>query len=115
VKATALVIELSPQDRAWLNDLATKFFHRMIEMSASLDALKAQVDATSGVAASAVTLIQGIAAQLTDVQAQLAAVGVTNQTLDDLTSSLKASDDALAAAVASNSPTPAPTSPPATP
>ncbi|WP_236674308.1 hypothetical protein [Paraburkholderia hospita] len=67
----------------------------------ALDDLKAEVAATLTVEQSAVTLIQGIAAQL--------AAALANQTnpdsaLVDLTNQLTASADALAAAVAANTP-----------
>lgn len=66
--------------------------------------LQAQVEATVGAEASAVTLIQGIAQQLKDA---LANAGVSDPALVDLTNKLHASSDALAAAVAANSGAPA--------
>lgn len=80
-----------------------------IIMSA-LDDLKAQVQATTDVAASAVTLIHGLADQLAaskDDPAKIAALAAT----------LKSSSDALAAAVVANTPAapPAPPAPPADP
>ena len=62
-----------------------------------MDALIAQVTATVGVQASAVTLIQGLVAELVAAQGDPAKVQA-------LTDQLKASTDALAAAVAANQP-----------
>jgi len=66
-------------------------------MSAQLDALTEQVAANGTVIGSALTLIQGFAAQL-------AAAGTDPAKLAELAASLKASDDALAAAVIANTP-----------
>ena len=65
-------------------------------MSAEFDALVAQVTANTDVEASAVALIQGIAAQLANnpTPAQVAA----------LSTQLKSSADALAAAITANTP-----------
>lgn len=62
-----------------------------------LDDLAAQVKANSDVEASALLLIQGIAARIT-------AAGVDPVKLASLTASLKSDDDSLAAAVAANTP-----------
>ncbi|WP_429565729.1 hypothetical protein [Paraburkholderia sp. MM6662-R1] len=70
----------------------------------ALDDLKAEVAATITVEQSAVTLIQGIAAQL---QAALAAAANPDPAIVDLTNQLTASASALAAAVAAN-PVPVP-------
>lgn len=71
----------------------------------ALDDLTAQVQATTTVEASAVTLIQGIAAQLQ-------AAGTDPAKLSALTSQLNASAAALAAAVTANTaPPPAPPAP----
>jgi hypothetical protein len=66
-------------------------------MSAQLDALTAQVAENTAVEASAVALIQGIAAQLAAAQDDPVAVAA-------LVDQLNASADALAAAVAANTP-----------
>ena len=66
-------------------------------MSAELDALSAQVAASATVEASAITLIQGLAAQI-------AAAGTDPAKLSALTASLNASATALAAAVSANTP-----------
>jgi hypothetical protein len=71
-------------------------------MSAEFDALTAQVAASTSVEASAVALIQGIAAQL--------AGNPTPAQVTALTAELQSSADALAAAVTANTPA-APTSP----
>lgn len=68
-------------------------------MSVELDALTVQVAANTSVEDSALTLIKGFAAQLA------AAIAVGNPAaLTTLHDSLKASADALAAAVAANTP-----------
>ncbi|AXF04782.1 hypothetical protein CUJ88_41175 [Paraburkholderia hospita] len=84
------------------NDVRLDFIIDMLgQIMSALDDLKAEVAATLTVEQSAVTLIQGIAAQL--------AAALANQTnpdsaLVDLTNQLTASADALAAAVAANTP-----------
>lgn len=70
---------------------------------AALDDLTAQVAANKTVIDSALELINGIAARIT-------AAGTDPAALASLTASLKSEDDALAAAVATNTPPP-----PATP
>lgn len=80
-------------------------------MSALTD-LQDQVAATVGAEASAVTLIEGIAQQLKDA---LAAAGVNDPALVDLSDKLKASAGALSAAVAANTAVPAPAPVDATP
>jgi hypothetical protein len=80
-----------------------KLLHRILKgehnMSAELDALTAEVAATASVEASAVALIQGIAAKLATATA-------ANDTpaIVALTTSLTSSADALAAAIAANTP-----------
>ena len=64
---------------------------------AALDDLTAQVAANTTVEASAVTLIQGLAAQL-------AAAGTDPAKLASLQASLKTSADSLAAAITANTP-----------
>jgi len=84
-------------------------------MSDQLDALTAQVAATNTVSASAVTLLQGLAAQLT--------AAIASRPTDDgaalasLSTSLSAQTTALAAAITANTPTPtlAPAPAPGTP
>lgn len=71
------------------------------QMSAELDALEAQVTENTTVEASAITLIQGIAAQL-------AAAAQDPAKVKALSASLKASSDSLAAAIAANTPAAAP-------
>ena len=68
---------------------------------AALDDLTAQVAANKTVIDSALALINGIAARIT-------AAGTDPTALANLTASLKSEDDALAAAVATNTPAPAP-------
>lgn len=68
-------------------------------MSAEMDTLSAQVTETLTVEQSALTLIQGIAAQVAD------AAGDRTKSLA-LAGTLKTSADALAAAIVANTPTP---------
>lgn len=75
---------------------------RLDIIMAALDDLTAQVTANSTVLQSAVTLINGIADRIT-------AAGVDPAKLAALTASLKTDDDALAAAVAANTPAAPPT------
>ncbi len=70
---------------------------RLELIMAELDDLTTQVSANSTVIDSALTLINGIAARIT-------AAGVDSTKLSALTASLKSEDDALAAAVAANTP-----------
>ena len=70
---------------------------RDISIMATLDALAAQVAANKTVIDSAIVLINGIAARI-------AAAGADPAALAALVDDLKASDSALAAAVAANTP-----------
>lgn len=70
-------------------------------MGNELDSLTNQVASNTSVVESAITLINGIAARIT-------AAGADPAKLAALTASLKSEDDALAAAVAANTPAPAP-------
>lgn len=78
------------------------------QMALNLDALTAEVEHTKGVQESAVVLLQKLTAELADVSAKLAAtpkdVPVDTSGLDELVAKLKSSTDALAGAVAANSP-----------
>lgn len=80
--------------------LTSLTLRKVSNMSKELDDLKAQVTASIAVEASAVTLITGIAAQL----AALIAAGSDPAALSALSAELKASADALGAAVAANTP-----------
>lgn len=77
----------------------------MSTSASALAALQQQVQQNTTVEASAVTLIQGLAAQI-------AAAGTDPVALAALTSSLNASATSLAAAIAANTPA-APATPPA--
>lgn len=70
-----------------------------LKMSAELDALTAQVAQNTTIEESAVTLITGLAAQIT-------AAGTDPAKLAALTTSLNTSAKDLAAAIAANTPTP---------
>lgn len=77
--------------------------HQIEEIMTALSDLQAEVAATATIEQSAVTLIQGIAAQLA---AALAASGSNDPALVDLSTQLTASAVALSAAVTANTPTP---------
>lgn len=70
----------------------------------NLDALVTEVSETTTVQASAVTLLNGLSAVITDIKAQLAAQGIDNQTLNDLSANLDSSTNDLAAAISANTP-----------
>lgn len=76
-------------------------------MSAELDALQVQVDANRDVEESAVILINGIAAKLVDLAAQLTAAGIDATKVTAMATELQGSASDLGAAVAANTtPTP---------
>lgn len=70
----------------------------------NLDNLVTEVSETTTVQASAVTLLNGLSAVITDVRAQLAAQGIDNATLNNLSANLDTSTNDLAAAVSANTP-----------
>lgn len=70
----------------------------------NLDNLVNEVSETTTVQASAVTLLNGLKAQLDAAIAELAAQGIDNATLNNLSASLDTSTNDLAAAVAANTP-----------
>jgi hypothetical protein len=72
-------------------------WRKEVEIMADLTGLTAQVKANTDAEASAVLLIQGLAAQIT-------AAGTDPVALQKLSDDLKASADALAAAVVANTP-----------
>jgi hypothetical protein len=74
----------------------TKLAEEIKRMSAELDALKAEVQNAATVEQSAIALIQGLAAKIEANKTDPVA-------LQQLADNLKASDDALAAAVQANS------------
>lgn len=80
-----------------INNLELFLKKEIQTLSAALDALTAQVAQNTSVESSAVTLIQGIAAQL-------AAAGTDPAALAALQAQLNSSATALAAAVAANTP-----------
>jgi hypothetical protein len=97
----------TPDDRRLLYEIARKqgietegialMLRMETQMSKELDDLTAEVAADTAVESSAVTLINGLAAQIT-------AAGTDPAKLSALTSSLTTSSTALAAAVAQNTP-----------
>lgn len=101
-----------------LNKLITEVHKMASELDTGLAALTAQVQANTDVVQSAVTLVQGFAAQIeAAVQAALAA-GASPEELKavtDAVAAIKADDDALAAAVAANTQPPPPPPPPPSP
>jgi len=93
-------IEIPPEVLDRLDGLSRKLdlvLKSEIYMSKELDDLTAQVKSNSEVEASALTLINGIAARITAASTDPAA-------LKALTDELKAKDDQLAAAVTANTP-----------
>lgn len=78
-------------------ELLQLILRKVDQMAQELDALTAQVKKNSDVEASALALIQGIAARIT-------AAGTDPAALTALTTELKAKDDELAGAVAANTP-----------
>lgn len=85
----------------------------MSALDDSITALQASVATLTSVDQSAITLIQGISAEIAAAVAAAQAAGATPaqlQSLTDLKTAIDAQDTALAAAVAANStPTPTPT------
>ena len=96
-----ITANLSPADRALLSAISSKLdllLKKEGTIMAQLDTLEAQVKANTDVEASAVTLIQGIAAALEAAKTDPVKV----QALAD---ALKASADNLSAAIVANTPT----------
>ena len=85
-----------------IRDLFRSLQQGQQNMTAELVALQAQVAQTDTVIASAITLIQGIAAQLEAIKDDPAAIAA-------LAADLHTQTDALAAAVTANTPTTPPT------
>lgn len=87
----------------------------MSQISDSVAALQQQVTQQTAVEASAVTLIQGIAKQLSDALANATDDAAAVKAVGDITATLNQSSGSLAAAVAANTPaaTPAPAPAPA--
>ena len=102
--------ELSKTDRAWLGEVFSTFNERFDEMSQELDNLRSEVARATTVEGSALVLIRSMATKVGTIQAQLLAQGVDNAVLSQLATDLGTGDNALAAAVAENTPAaPAPT------
>lgn len=70
----------------------------------NLDNLVTEVSETTTVQASAVVLLNSLSATVTDIKAQLAAQGIDNATLNDLSASLDTNTNALADAIVANTP-----------
>ena len=85
----------------------TKEFNIMSQISDAVAALTTKVTTVQGTEASALTLIQGIVAQLNAALANAADDAAAVTAVKALTAQLGVSDDPLAAAVAAN-PLPAP-------
>ena len=73
-------------------------------MSAQLDALTAEVTETTTVQQSAINLLNNLGQTIAQIQAELAAIGITNAALDQLSNTLSTNTDQLAAAVVANTP-----------
>lgn len=86
-----------------LRNILEFILERLLIMSASLDALTAEVARLKSVDASAVALIQGFQAKL-DAAIAAAKAGDDSAALDALSADLKSSTDTLAQAVAANTP-----------
>lgn len=103
-----------PQLDPTLETLVRKIDHMSATVStldADIAALQAAVAAEAAVEASAVVLLNGIPAMITDAVAAALAAGATPaqlQALTDLATAVSANSAPLAAAVAANTPTPAP-------
>jgi chromosome segregation ATPase len=87
-----------------LAQLVQKEKQTMGAYASALSALQQQVASEVTVEQSAVTLIDGIAVQLQNAQQVLASQGADTTTLQNLTTQIQASSQALAAAVAANTP-----------
>ena len=72
-------------------------------MSQELDNLTNEVSEEVGVIDSAIVLINGLAAQITEIKAQLEAQGIDNAKLNELSATLDLKGNELAQAVANNS------------
>lgn len=70
----------------------------------NVDTLVTEVSETVTVQGSAIALLNGLSAIITDVKAQLAAAGIDNATLNQLSTDLDTNTNALAAAVTANTP-----------
>jgi len=99
-----VVAAISREDRTKIFTGFSVLTERMKAMSAQLDALIVQVEATNTVMGAAVNLINGLAAEVTAIKDQLAAQGIDNAKLNDLAAALDSADDPLAAAIAANTP-----------
>ena len=99
-----ITITLHHTHDAELSAKLDTLLERTSHMSASLDALTAKVAETKTIAASAVTLLQGLKAAL---DAAIAAnnAGDNGAALDALAADLGSTDAALAAAITANTPT----------
>jgi hypothetical protein len=91
----------------WLRDEERSLYTLILQLKAelmdSLQTLQAEVTDVKSVMASAVTLINGFSSRL-DAAIAAAKAGDNSAALDQLSADLKSSADALAAAVAANTP-----------
>lgn len=71
-------------------------------MSQELDNLTNEVSEEVGVIDSAIVLINGLAAQIAEIKAQLEAQGIDNAKLNELSATLDSKGNELAQAVANN-------------
>ena len=86
-----------PQDLRKIKNLLHRLLERQGEIMADLTQLQAEVERNTAVDESAITLLNGLAAQIESIKTDPAA-------LQALANSLKSSSDALAQAVVANTP-----------
>lgn len=70
----------------------------------NIDTLVTEVSETKTVHGSAIVLLNGLSATITQIKAELAALGIDNATLNQLSTDLDGSTNELAAAVTANTP-----------
>lgn len=70
----------------------------------NIDLLVTEVSETTTVQASSVTLLNGLSARIQTIKDELAALGIDNATLNQLSTDLDTSTNALAEAVTANTP-----------
>lgn len=87
-----------------IRNLLREINERTKRMSAELDALTAAVEENSTIDQSAITLINGIAAQLAELAANATELAGLKAAVQAKADALHASSEALAAAVAANTP-----------
>lgn len=102
VIAGAILMALVLLDIAYLLRLALVVTKGIYMSKNSIEALTAAVERDTTIKAGAVTFIQGLLTELSEVKAELAGKGVDVSILDNLTAKLDAGTDALASALEAN-------------